>query len=208
MDGLFRASTFFELLMEIIFATNNRHKLKEVQQLLGHNFNLLSLSDVGIIEDIPEDFFTLQENALQKASVVYQQTGKNCFADDTGLEIVALNGQPGVLSARYAGKEKNSEDNIQKVLRLLKGVPHREAQFRTVIALIYQEKEYLFESVVKGEILYKKQGNAGFGYDPIFKPLGFKESFAQMDINLKNKISHRGKATAKLVNFLLEQESQ
>jgi XTP/dITP diphosphohydrolase len=208
VDGLFRASTFFELPMEIIFATHNQHKLKEVQQLLGQKFNLLSLSDVGITEDIPEDYFTLEENALQKASVVYQQTGKDCFADDTGLEIAALNGQPGVLSARYAGEEKNSEENMQKVLRLLKEVTHREAQFRTVIALIYQGEKYLFEGVVKGEILYEKQGNAGFGYDPIFKPLGFKESFARMDIDFKNKISHRGKATAELVNFLLEKESQ
>ncbi|MDY6801335.1 MAG: non-canonical purine NTP diphosphatase [Bacteroidota bacterium] len=194
--------------MEIIFATNNQHKLKEVQQLFGQKFNLLSLSDVGITEDIPEDYLTLEENALQKASFVYQQTKKDCFADDTGLEIAALNGQPGVLSARYAGEGKNSEENMKKVLRLLKEVTYREAQFRTVIALIYQGGKYLFEGVVKGEILYKKEGNAGFGYDPIFKPHGFKESFAQMDINLKNKISHRGKATAELVNFLLEQKSQ
>jgi XTP/dITP diphosphohydrolase len=208
VDGLFGASTFFELPMEIIFATNNQHKLNEVQQLLGQKFNLLSLSDVGITEDIPEDYFTLEENALQKASVIYQQTGKDCFADDTGLEIAALNGQPGVLSARYAGEGKNPEENLQKVLRLLKEVTHREAQFRTVIALIYQGEKYLFEGVVKGEILYKKQGNAGFGYDPIFKPHGFKESFAQMDLVLKNKISHRGKAIAEFVDFLLEQESQ
>ncbi|MGM0503650.1 MAG: non-canonical purine NTP diphosphatase [Bacteroidota bacterium] len=208
MDDLLRASTFFEWMMEIIFATNNHNKLKEVQQLLAPKINLLSLADVGITGDIPEDYLTLEENALQKARIVHQQTGKDCFADDTGLEIDALNGQPGVLSARYAGEEKDAEKNMQKVLRLLKNINNREAQFRTIIALIIQGKEYLFEGKVKGEILRNKQGREGFGYDPIFKPLGFEESFAQMNINLKNEISHRGKATAKLVHFLRKQEPQ
>ncbi|MFO7829034.1 MAG: non-canonical purine NTP diphosphatase [Bacteroidales bacterium] len=191
--------------MEIIFATNNNHKLKEIQQLLGSDFKLLSLSDVGVVEDIPEDYYTLEENALQKARFIYQKVGKNCFADDTGLEIDGLNGEPGVLSARYAGEEKSSENNMEKVLEAMHNISDRKAQFRTVIALILDGKEYFFEGVVKGEILYNKQGEAGFGYDPIFKPKGFNQSFAQMDIEQKNKISHRGKATSKLVHFLLEQ---
>lgn len=191
--------------MEIIFATNNHHKLEEVQHLLGKKFELLSLSDVGLNDDIPEDYYTIEENALQKARFVYQKLGKNCFADDTGLEIDALNGEPGVLSARYAGIEKSSENNMRKVLDALRNFPNREAQFRTVIALILNGKEYFFEGIVKGKILYKKQGNAGFGYDPIFKPTGFDHSFAQMNIEQKNKISHRAKATFKLVSFLLQQ---
>ncbi|MFP4025011.1 MAG: non-canonical purine NTP diphosphatase [Thiohalospira sp.] len=194
--------------MEIIFATNNQHKLKEIQQMLGDRFKLLSLSDVNIYEDIPEDFFTLEENALQKARTVYQKTGKDCFADDTGLEIDALNGEPGVWSARYAGESKNSEKNMQKVLRLMKNISNRKAQFRTVIALIYRDKEYLFEGIVKGDILTNKKGKEGFGYDPIFKPESFNQSFAEMSIELKNEISHRGKAISKLVNFLMNQQSQ
>jgi len=194
--------------MEIVFATNNQNKLNEIQQMLGNEFNLLSLADVGISGDIPEDYFTLEENALQKAQIIYQQTGKNCFADDTGLEIEALNGEPGVLSARYAGNEKSAEKNMQKVLRALQGVQSRKAKFRTIIALIYQGKEYLFEGIVKGKILPVKKGSEGFGYDPIFSPDGWEESFAQMDLNMKNKISHRAKATTKLVNFLWMQRSQ
>jgi len=194
--------------MEIVFATNNQNKLNEIQQMLGKDFNLLSLTDVGISGDIPEDYFTLEENALQKARIIYQQTGKNCFADDTGLEIEALNGEPGVLSARYAGNEKSAEKNMQKVLRALQGVQSRKAKFRTIIALIYQGKEYLFEGIVKGKILPVKKGSEGFGYDPIFSPDGWEESFAEMDLNMKNKISHRAKATTKLVNFLWMQRSQ
>jgi len=207
VDDLLRASTFL-MLMEIVFATNNQNKLNEIQQMLGKDFNLLSLTDVGISGDIPEDYFTLEENALQKARIIYQQTGKNCFADDTGLEIEALNGEPGVLSARYAGNEKSAEKNMQKVLRALQGVQSRKAKFRTIIALIYQGKEYLFEGIVKGKILPVKKGSEGFGYDPIFSPDGWEESFAEMDLNMKNKISHRAKATTKLVNFLWMQRSQ
>ncbi|MEE4198540.1 MAG: non-canonical purine NTP diphosphatase [Bacteroidales bacterium] len=203
-----KTSTFFESLMEIVFATNNPHKLKEIQHLLGRKFHLLSLHDVGITGDIPEDHLTLEENALQKARTVYQQTGKDCFADDTGLEIEALDGQPGVHSARYAGEEKDSAKNIQKVLQQLERVSNRKARFRTIIALILQGKEYLFEGVIQGEILHQKQGQSGFGYDPIFKPRGYSESFAQMDLPLKNEISHRGKATAKLVRFLKESKLQ
>ncbi len=194
--------------MEIIFATNNQHKLKEIQHLLGDRFKLLSLSDVNIYEDIPEDYFTLEENALQKARIVYNKTGKNCFADDTGLEIDALNGEPGVWSARYAGDSKDSEENMQKVIGLMKNISKRKAQFRTVIALIYQDKEYLFEGIVKGDILTNKKGKEGFGYDPIFKPEGFNQSFAEMNVGLKNEISHRAKATSKLINFLINQQSQ
>lgn len=191
--------------MEIIFATNNNHKLEEIQHLLGKKFKLLSLSNVGITEDIPEDYYTLEENALQKARFVYRKFGKNCFADDTGLEIDALKGEPGVLSARYAGKEKSSENNMRKVLDAMCNISNRKAQFKTVIALILNGKEFLFEGVVKGEILYEKHGSAGFGYDPIFKPTGFDQSFAQMNIEQKNRISHRAKAAFKLVSFLLKQ---
>lgn len=188
--------------IELVFATNNQHKLREVQELLGNHFKVLSLSEIGVDVDIPEDFDTLQENALQKAQYIYNRTGHSCFADDTGLEVDALNGEPGVYSARYAGESKSSKDNIKKLLANLEGVKNRNARFRTVIALIFDKQEYLFEGEVKGTIIDDEQGSDGFGYDPIFLPNGYNQTFAQMPLELKNRISHRGIAVLKLITFL------
>ena len=190
--------------MKLVFATNNKHKLDELQHLLSDKITLLSLKDIECFDEIPEDHDTLEENASQKANYIFEKYKTDCFADDTGLEIDALNGSPGVLSARYAGELKDSEANIQKVLKELEGESNRKARFKTVIALIIDNKEYLFEGIVEGEILVGKSGHDGFGYDPIFKPLGYNESFAQMSLMDKNKISHRAKATEKLIEFLLK----
>lgn len=189
--------------LELVFATNNRHKLNEVQALLEGKFRLVSLADMGFFEDIPEDYDTLQANALQKARHIYSLRRKNCFADDTGLEVEALNGKPGVYSARYAGEQKNPKDNIKKLLENLEGVKNRNAVFRTVIALIINGEEHLFEGNVTGTIVDEEQGSDGFGYDPVFLPNGYTQTFAQMPLSLKNKISHRGLAVTKLVNFLM-----
>lgn len=197
------SSTFFKTNMKLVFATNNKHKLEEVQHLLGNKIHLLSLKDIGCYEDIPEDYDTLEENALQKAQYIYDKFNVNCFADDTGLEIDALNGEPGVLSARYAGEEKNSDNNTKKVLTKLLNTKNRKARFRTVISLIINGEIFSFEGIVNGEILTEKHGNEGFGYDPVFKPTGYNISFAEMSLNEKNKISHRAIATKKLVDFLL-----
>lgn len=188
--------------MKLVFATNNRHKLEEIREILGDRFEIVSLSQIGCHEDIPEDHETLQENALQKARFVKEHYGYDCFADDTGLEIEALENRPGVYSARYAGPAKSSEDNVRKVLKEMEGKANRKAQFRTVIALVMSGKEYCFEGKVLGEILTERQGSAGFGYDPIFRPSGFTESFAQMEMKQKNGISHRGQAVEKLAEFL------
>lgn len=186
----------------LVFATNNAHKLEEVRGVEGLNFEILSLKDIGFDGDIPEDHDTLKENAMQKARHIHDRFGMNCFADDTGLEIDALGGKPGVLSARYAGPQCNAEDNIRKVLAELKGKIIRKARFRTVIALILDGQEHYFNGVVEGEILSEKHGDSGFGYDPIFLPACYTHTFAQMDSSLKNKISHRAKATQKLIEFL------
>jgi len=188
--------------MELVFATNNRHKLEEVQSLLGNEIKLLSLKEIGCFEEIPEDFETLKENAAQKARYVFDKYKINCFADDTGLEIEALNGEPGVYSARYAGEPCSFDDNMNKVLDKLKGIENRKACFKTVIALILEGKEYYFYGQINGEMLKEKTGSDGFGYDPIFKPEGYDSSFAQMSLDEKNKISHRARATEKLVAFL------
>ena len=188
--------------MELVFATNNRHKLEEVQSLLGNEIKLLSLKEIGCLEEIPEDFETLKENAAQKARYVFDKYKINCFADDTGLEIEALNGEPGVYSARYAGEPCSFDDNMNKVLDKLKGIENRKACFKTVIALILEGKEYYFYGQINGEMLKEKTGSDGFGYDPIFKPEGYDSSFAQMSLDEKNKISHRARATEKLVAFL------
>tara|TARA_B100000768_G_scaffold50933_1_gene49645 strand:+ start:168 stop:749 length:582 start_codon:yes stop_codon:yes gene_type:complete len=186
---------------KIVFATGNPNKLKEVSSVIKE-FEIIGLRDVKITEEIPETGDTLKKNALQKAKYVYDKTGLDCFSDDTGLEIEALNNRPGVYSAMYAGPDCNAENNMQKVLEELGEAPNRAAQFKTVIALILQGKEYFFEGVVKGGILKEKKGKDGFGYDPIFKPFGYKESFAEMSIAQKNEISHRGLAVKKLVKFL------
>lgn len=191
--------------MELVFATNNKHKLEEIQNLLGNKIKLLSLRDLSFFEEIPEDFDTLKENALQKAKFIYDRFKQNCFADDTGLEIDFLKGAPGVMSARYAGLNCSFEDNVSKVLKELDGAENRKARFRTVIALILDGKEHYFEGIVDGEILTKNHGIGGFGYDPVFRPLGYDKSFAEMDMNEKNEISHRARAAIKLVEFLKNQ---
>ncbi len=189
-------------MMELVFATNNSHKLSEIRKLVGDDFKILSLIEIGCQEDIPEEAETLEGNASQKAWFVYNKYGKNCFADDTGLEVESLEGRPGVYSARYAGPEHNPENNIVKLLAELKNHTNRKAQFRTVISLILNEEEFFFEGTVKGRISYEKQGVEGFGYDPVFIPEGYDRSFAQMSLEEKNLISHRGRATRELSRFL------
>ncbi len=188
---------------QIIFATHNKHKLQEVKKLLSDKFKILSLNDIGLYDEIPETGFTLKENASQKSHYLVQRFSQNCFADDTGLEVDALNGEPGVFSARYAGEKATYEQNVEKLLTELKGIKNRKARFKTVISLIYNKKEYFFEGVVEGQILTEKKGNKGFGYDPVFVPNGYNQTFAEINTELKNKISHRGKAVQKLVRFLL-----
>ena len=188
-------------LKKIVFATGNSNKLKEIKSAVD-GFEIVGLTDLDITEEILETGTTLKENALQKARYVYDKTGLNCFSDDTGLEIEALNNGPGVYSAMYAGADCSAENNMQKVLKELSSIRIRKAKFKTVIALILNGKEYFFEGDVNGNILKEKTGSGGFGYDPIFRPKGYNETFAQMSIDLKNKISHRGLAVQKLVNFL------
>lgn len=189
--------------MEIVFATNNVNKIKEIRHILGDSFKLLSLHDLGIFEDIPENEPTLEGNAMHKARVVNRMLNMDVFADDTGLEIEALNGQPGVHSARFAGENKDSDANIEKALLMMGGSENRNARFRTVIALILNGKEYLFEGIVDGRIITEKRGKAGFGYDPVFIPEGMKKTFAEMSLDEKNKISHRARAFDKLKEFLI-----
>jgi len=188
--------------MEIVFATQNAHKLIEIRKILGKSYTIISLSDIGCFDELDENHDTLEANALQKARFIYQNYHKNCFADDSGMEIDALNGRPGVNSARYAGKDKDMNANIEKVLDEMKGISDRKAQFRTVIALVLDEKEFLFDGVIKGSIINQKRGNNGFGYDPIFIPEGYNQTFAEMTLEEKNKISHRAMAVEKLKEFL------
>ena len=193
--------------MKIVFATNNQHKLEEIRQILGEKHEVLSLSDIGCHEDIPEDHDTLQENALQKAQYIVDHYHVSCFADDTGLEVDALGGEPGVHSARYAeGTDHDSEANMQKLLRKLGNNDNRQARFRTVIALIIKNGDaaetHLFEGIVEGRIAREKQGTEGFGYDPIFVPDGYDQSFAQLGMDIKNHISHRARAVKKLADYL------
>ena len=187
---------------EIVFATNNAHKLRELREIAGDKFKILSLADINCHEDIPETAKTLKGNALIKANHIKEHYGYDCFADDTGLEIEALGGEPGVFSARYAGEDCNSENNIDKVLEKLSGIENRAARFVTEIALIFEGETYMFEGEVKGEILTERHGEGGFGYDPIFKPVESNCSFAEMSAEEKNAISHRGRAVAKLFEFL------
>ncbi len=188
--------------MEICFATNNAHKLGEVRNLLSNTVKILSLDDIGCNEEIPENQPTIEGNSLEKASYVYETYGISCFADDTGLEVFALNGEPGVYSARYAGPGKNSKDNISLLLKNLKDKTDRTARFKTVITAIVSGITRQFEGIVKGKIVNELKGSGGFGYDPVFVPLGYDISFAEMTLEEKNKISHRGIATRKLVDFL------
>ena len=190
--------------MKLVFATNNKHKLQEVRDIVGDRVEVLSLADIGCFDDIPETADTLQGNALIKARHIYEKYGLDCFADDTGLEVEALDGAPGVYSARYAGEECDSEANMRKLLENLTGKNNRNAQFRTVIALIIDGKEMLFDGIVKGTIATEKRGDSGFGYDPVFIPEGHAESFAQMSGEMKNSMSHRFRATQQLGNYLKE----
>ena len=188
--------------MEIIFATNNEHKLREIRQILGDSFQILSLTDIGCVDDIPEESPTIEENSMDKAEYVFKRYGINCFADDTGLEIDALGGKPGVISARYAGEEKDMDKNIAKVLDELNGIKNRQARFKTVISLIINNKRFQFEGLINGSIISEKKGSSGFGYDPVFVPDGYTKTFAEMNPDEKNNISHRGIAVAKLAEFL------
>ena len=188
--------------MKLVFATNNLHKLKEVQEMLCNSIEVLSLKDIGCFEDIEETESTLEGNAKLKADYITEKYGFDCFADDTGLEVEALDGKPGVYSARYAGAHGNAEKNMEKLLFELQNKSSRKAKFRTIIALNLRNKQYLFEGICEGEILNEKTGVKGFGYDPIFKPSNASCSFADMNSEEKNIISHRGIAIQKLVQFL------
>ena len=188
--------------MKLVFATNNLHKLREVQEMLSNSIEVLSLKDIGCFEDIEETESTLEGNAKLKADYITEKYGFDCFADDTGLEVEALDGNPGVYSARYAGEHGNAEKNMEKLLNELQNKSSRKAKFRTIIALNLRNKQYLFEGICDGEILNEKSGVKGFGYDPIFKPKNASSSFAEMNSEEKNIISHRGIAIQELVQFL------
>jgi XTP/dITP diphosphohydrolase len=189
-------------IQSLIFATNNQHKVDEIRFVLDKGFQIISLKEAGIDIDIPEPHDTLEQNAREKSETIHRLTGKDCFSEDTGLEVAALNGEPGVRSARYAGDEHDFKKNISKLLEKLKNEKNREAQFRTVISLIFQEKEYQFEGICKGKIIDTEKGSNGFGYDAVFIPDGSDRSFGEMGMEEKNKFSHRKKATAKFAEFL------
>ncbi|MDX1752982.1 MAG: non-canonical purine NTP diphosphatase [Salinimicrobium sediminis] len=188
--------------MKLVFATNNKNKIKEVQSLMPEGIHLLSLEEIGCHEDIPETSPTIEGNAIQKAEYVKEKYGYDCFADDTGLEVAALNGAPGVYSARYAGEEKSSDANISKLLKELEGKEDRSARFKTVIALHLKGKFHTFEGICAGNIIFERKGLQGFGYDPVFQPEGKSETFAEMNLSEKSKISHRARAIRKLIDFL------
>jgi XTP/dITP diphosphohydrolase len=188
--------------MKLVFASNNKNKIAEIQQQVGSQFQIVSLEDIGCFVDIPETAETIEGNAVLKANYITENYGLPCFADDTGLEIESLNNEPGVYSARYAGEQKNAEDNMNLVLQKLKNQTNRKAQFKTIIALNINNQQYLFEGIVKGKIIIEKLGDQGFGYDPIFQPAGFPTTFAEMTMEQKALISHRGIAVQKLIKFL------
>jgi XTP/dITP diphosphohydrolase len=190
--------------MQLVFATNNDHKLTEIRDILGESFKLLSLKDLKLEEDIPENEPTLEGNAMRKARHVYEILNTNVFADDTGLETDVLNGLPGVHSARFAGEDKNSDDNIEKLLGLMGSSENRKARFRTIIALILDDREYIFEGISEGTIIFERRGKKGFGYDPVFVPSGSNLTYAEMSLKKKNKISHRARAFNKLKEFLYQ----
>lgn len=188
--------------MKIVFATNNANKILEIQSMLPKTIEIISLESIGCHEEIPETADTIEENAIMKANYVTEKYGYDCFADDTGLEVDALNGEPGVFSARYAGEQRSAEDNMTLLLSNLEDKTNRKAQFKTVITLNLKGKQYLFTGIARGEITLERAGNQGFGYDPIFRPENYQETFAQLPLETKNKISHRGKATVELIAFL------
>jgi XTP/dITP diphosphohydrolase len=191
---------------KIVFATNNKHKLDEIRKISEGKLEILSLNDINCRTDIPETGTTLEENALIKARFVKDNFGYDCFADDTGLEVKALDGAPGVYSARYAGEDCRAEDNIRKLLTNLEGISDRRAAFRTVVALLIGDEQYFFEGAIHGKIIDEKRGESGFGYDPVFVPDGYEQTFAELGEDIKNKISHRAIATTKLIRFLLKME--
>jgi XTP/dITP diphosphohydrolase len=189
-------------LKALIFATNNQHKVEEIKLVIGNKFLVKTLKEAGIDIDIPEPYDTLQENASTKSATIFKLTQENCFSEDTGLEVEALNGEPGVKSARYAGDGKNFQDNVDKLLMNLTNITNRKAKFRTVISLILNQQEYFFEGICEGTILTEQKGTSGFGYDPIFIPTGSSKTFAEMSLEEKNIFSHRKKATQQLIEFL------
>lgn len=193
---------YFCIMKKLLFATNNAHKLKEIREITKEKFEILGLNDVNFIGDIPETSLTIEGNAIQKARFIHDRFQLDCFADDTGLEVDALHGEPGVYSARYAGEHCSYTDNNVKLLTALQNKSNRKARFRTAIALIFDSQMFTFEGVVEGKIISQPSGAEGFGYDPIFVPDGYKQTFAEMSAVLKNSISHRGLATAKLISFL------
>jgi XTP/dITP diphosphohydrolase len=188
--------------MKIVFASNNKNKIQEIQSMLPYNIQIVSLESIGCFEEIPETAATIEGNAILKANYISEKYGLDCFADDTGLEVDSLDGKPGVYSARYAGEQRNADDNMNKLLEELLVKPNRNAKFKTVIALNLDGKQHLFTGIVSGEITTEKMGNGGFGYDPIFKPQGYDNTFAELPLEVKNEISHRGKATKALLEFL------
>lgn len=188
--------------MQLVFASNNKNKIAEIQAMLPQNIQILSLTDIGCHEEIPETANTIEGNAILKADYVTQNYGYDCFADDSGLEVDVLNGAPGVYSARYAGEQKNDGDNVDKLLMELQGVTNRKANFKTVIALNYKGQQHLFTGIANGAIIHEKRGDFGFGYDPVFVPIGHQSTFAQISQEEKAAISHRGKATRQLITFL------
>lgn len=194
--------------MRIVFATNNEHKLDEIKKISKGQLDILSLSDINCHDEIPETGNTLKENALIKAQFVKDKYGIDCFADDTGLEVEALGNAPGIYSSRYAGPNCGSEDNMQKLLQDLQDKGNRSAQFRTVIALLLNGEEHYFEGIISGEIIHQKEGTNGFGYDPIFRPVGYDKTFGELPEKVKNSLSHRAIATQKLVAFLLQQKEE
>lgn len=194
-------------LIDLVFATNNHNKVKEIRSILKEPFNVITLLDAGIDIDIPEPHDTLEANATEKSTTIHQITAKNCFSEDTGLEVFSLQGAPGVKSARYAGEGRNFQDNINLLLKNLEGKTDRSAQFRTVVSLIWEDQEYLFTGICKGTIIETQKGAEGFGYDPIFVPEGSSKTFAEMEMEEKNKYSHRKKAVAQLIEFLQKKVS-
>jgi len=188
--------------MKIVFASNNKNKIQEIQSMLPVTIQILSLESIGCFEEIPETANTIEGNAIMKANYISEKYGFDCFADDTGLEVESLNGKPGVYSARYAGEQRNSDDNMDLLLRELLDKSNRKSQFKTVIALNFEGKQNLFTGIVSGEITLEKMGTGGFGYDPIFKPNGYENTFAELALEVKNEIGHRGKATKMLLKFL------
>lgn len=186
----------------LTFATNNEHKVEEIRSVIGTQFNIITLKEAGIEIDIPEPHDTIEANASEKSKIIYQLTKQNCFGEDTGLEVDALYGEPGVKSARYAGDEKNSEANIDKLLHNLNEIKNRNAHFKTIISLMWNDKEYLFEGIIKGKIILERKGKNGFGYDSVFIPEGINKTFGEMDLAEKNLYSHRRRATDKLIEFL------